>query len=100
MYKEGKENIEADTLSRNPVLESFKSNENCLKMVNMVELNEIINDQQAIKKKMEKEKHISIEGGISYKFVRNKKIIYVSAKFGLKLILKVHNIMVILVEIK
>jgi len=46
IYAPGKENIEADSLSRNPVLENFENEEDVLKVVNMVTLEEIIMDQQ------------------------------------------------------
>lgn len=46
IYAPGKENIEADSLSRNPVLENFENEEDILKDVNMVTLEEIISEQQ------------------------------------------------------
>lgn len=43
-YAPGKDNIEADCLSRNPVLEPNEDTEEQLKIVNMIELNDIITD--------------------------------------------------------
>lgn len=45
-YNPGKLNDEADCSSRNPVLEPYKNAEDCLKIVNLIDLVDIKNDQQ------------------------------------------------------
>ena len=45
-YACGKDNIEADSLSKNPVLESFDNDEDVLKVVNLVTLKEVVEDQR------------------------------------------------------
>lgn len=45
-YCPGKYNMEADCLSRNPVLETNENNENNLRTVNIINIQEIINDQK------------------------------------------------------
>ena len=91
IYKKGKENIEADALSRNPILESFENEDDCLKLLNMIQLEKIVQDQTMIKNEIEKEKHIKKEGNINFKFMNDRKRIYVSEEFGLDLINKIHK---------
>lgn len=50
VYRAGKENVEADCLSRSPVLESFEG-EDHLRVVNLIERKEIEQDQKKIKTK-------------------------------------------------
>lgn len=45
-YIPGKENLEADCLSRNPVLESEDNNEELMKIVNLIKIEDIMTDQQ------------------------------------------------------
>lgn len=46
IYSPGKYNIEADSLSRNPVLEPNVNQEEVLKVVNFIKLKDIQNDQK------------------------------------------------------
>ena len=91
IYREGKSNIEADALSRNPVLEDFENKKDCLKYINMVQIDEIINDQRANRVEIEKSKNIYKDGAITYKKLNNRKRIYISEKFGLYLVKKIHR---------
>lgn len=91
IYKKGEDNIEADALSRNPVLEVFDNEEDCLKIVNIIKLEEIITDQKNITEEIGKSKKILRDGDISFKVLKNRKRIYVSKKFGSDLINKVHQ---------
>lgn len=45
-YSPGKDNLEADCLSRNPVLEANENEDEQLKIVNLIKLDNIIEDQQ------------------------------------------------------
>lgn len=45
-YSPGKENLEADCLSRNPVLESNENEDEQLKIVNLIKIEDIITDQE------------------------------------------------------
>lgn len=49
-YVPGKDNTEADCLSRNPVLEPETNTEETLKIVNLIKIEEIKLDQKKIKK--------------------------------------------------
>ena len=46
VYSPGKDNLEADALSRNPVLESFENEEDVLKVVNLITLQDLTQDQE------------------------------------------------------
>lgn len=89
-YAPGKTNQEADALSRNPVLESFESTDEILKITNLVSMIDLKNDQ-----------HNSIDtlrpqasyqrGELLYKNVRGSPRILVSHEFAQSLISKVHQ---------
>ncbi|KAK9886419.1 hypothetical protein WA026_016698 [Henosepilachna vigintioctopunctata] len=87
-YIPGKNNTEADSLSRNPVLEENDNEEEVLKMVNHIKLEDIKADQQ----KIEKEKHKLIErNGILYKKIRNREKIILTEESSITLIKEVHT---------
>lgn len=48
IYSPGKYNLEADSLSRNPVLEPIENEKEALKIVNHVNLEDIIHDRKKI----------------------------------------------------
>ncbi|XP_050523377.1 dynein regulatory complex subunit 7-like [Daktulosphaira vitifoliae] len=91
IYAPGKENIEADSLSRNPVLENFENEEDILKVVNMVTLEEIISDQQKNAIEIKDSKRVFEKGNIKFKYLKNRQRIYISQEFGLLLIKKIHE---------
>lgn len=64
-YNPGKSNQEADCLSRNPVLEPHENADDCLKVVNLITLQDIKNDQN---NNPEVEKNTN-------KFIKKKKFI-------------------------
>lgn len=88
VYNPGKENIEADCLSRNPVLESHESpdNESVIKTANTLQIEEIIENQKLIK--MDKSGEIKNE--IIYKLINKKKKIWITEEFGVSIIKKIH----------
>ena len=91
VYAKGTDNIEADALSRNPVLESFEGEEDVLKVVNLVTLDDIVEDQLSNKEEIEKEKRVTRKGNICFKNLRNRQRVFVSTEFGQWLIKKVHE---------
>jgi len=87
IYVPGKNNTEADCLSRNPVLESnIEEEEDLLKTVNFIEIDEIKLDQMNnILLQRKKEKLIK-KNGIYYKKVKKREKIILSEKFSIDLI--------------
>lgn len=66
-YVPGKDNTEADCLSRNPVLESETNQEDILKTVNLIEIKEIKLDQKKTKQWNTKKDKVIDKDGIIYK---------------------------------
>lgn len=89
-YNPGKSNQEADCLSRNPVLEAYENNDDLLKVVNLISLEEIKNDQYTnLHLQKEKNKFI-LENGIYYKKNKRRKKIIISEERCKTLIKDVH----------
>jgi len=87
----GKKNIEADCLSRNPVLEPETNNEETLRIVNLMKIEEIELDQRE-NKEIERLKNKTMKkDGILYKIIKNKKKIILSEKASVKLIKEIHS---------
>lgn len=90
-YIPGKENLEADCLSRNPVLEPEDNKEEILKIVNLIQIEEIMTDQEK-NEAIEKNKEILIhKNKIYYKKIKKQEKIILSEEFSKKLIKQVHE---------
>lgn len=70
--------MEADALSRNPILENFKNEEYILKVVNIVTLEEILQNQKSNIKEIRNSKKIMQKGNITFKNIKEKQRIFVS----------------------
>ena len=90
IYASGKDNVEADSLSRNPVLENFENDEDVLKVVNILKLQDIADDQEEIKETIRESRNIIKKGNIYYKKLRKRHRIFVSPQLGRRLIEKMH----------
>ena len=90
-YYPGKNNTEADCLSRNPVLEIYENNDDDLKTVNLIDILDIKNDQ-AENHHLKKGNNLVLEDGIYYKKIgkKNKKIV-LSEEYSKIIIRKVHD---------
>ena len=90
-YYPGKNNTEADCLSRNPVLEIYENNDDYLKTVNLIDILDIKNDQ-AENHHLKKGNNLVLEDGIYYKKIgkKNKKIV-LSEEYSKIIIRKVHD---------
>lgn len=89
IYNPGKNNLEADCLSRNPVLEedSKEDEESIIKIVNFLNLEEIINNQ----KQLELDNNYETKNDIIYKTLNNRKKIWLTEEFGIALIKNIHT---------
>lgn len=91
-YAPGKENIEADCLSRNPVLDTSENSDEQLKIVNLIKLNDIITDQKNNDDiQNNKSKYISRHNNVYYKKIRKREKIILTEDFSQKLIKDVHE---------
>lgn len=90
-YAAGKDNVEADSLSRNPVLESFENDDDVLKVVNLVTLERIIDDQEANQREIKASKNTIKKNDVIYKCLKNDPRIFISTAFGRELIQKLHE---------
>lgn len=91
IYSSGKDNVEADALSRNPVLESFENDEDTLRVVNLVTFDEIVDDQKMNQDVINASRNVITRNSIWYKSLRNRQRIFVSEQFGRWLIQKIHD---------
>lgn len=92
IYNPGKKNVEADCLSRNPVLEPDKNTEDDpIKIVNLISLEDIIKDQEANALLGQENNKIIKINGIYYKKQREKEKIILTEEFSKRLIMKTHQ---------
>ena len=91
IYSQGNDNIEADSLSRNAVLDSFENEEDMLKVVNLITLETIVEDQLNHEATIRNSKKVIQEGNISYNLLNNRKRIFISQELGQELIETVHK---------
>lgn len=90
IYKKGKENVLADLLSRQPVLEYFE-NEDAISTVNLIELKEIINDQNKNIEELILAQNTEKSHNIIFKKLKGRRRIFVSTHFGIEIIRRVHD---------
>jgi hypothetical protein len=94
VYSPGKYNLEADCLSRNPVLEPLENQDECLTIVNLVKLKDIQHDQKE-NSDIKNNKHklnLRVKDTIYYKQMGKKEKIILSEEFSKKLIENIHYI--------
>lgn len=90
IYSPGKYNIEADCLSRNPVLDSHVNQQEVLKIVNFITLKDIHNDQEKNENiRLNKDKLI-LKDNIYFKKIGKKEKIILSEEFSKKIIENIH----------
>lgn len=90
-YTPGKQNLEADCLSRNPVLDENETVEEKLKIVNMINLEDIIIDQRKNEYIQQIKTKLINKNNIYYKKVNKYEKIILSEEFSKKIIKDVHN---------
>jgi hypothetical protein len=89
-YSPGRYNLEADCLSRNPVLEPYENMDEQLKVVNLIKIQDILRDQENNENIQNENKLIS-RHDVYYKKVRKKEKIILSEDFSLKFMKKIHE---------
>lgn len=90
-YAPGKENLEADCLSRNPVLEANQDKDEQLKIVNNITLNDIILDQEKNENIQNNKTKLISRDKIYYKKVRKREKIILSEQLSINLIKDIHE---------
>lgn len=90
-YIPGKDNAEADSLSRNPVLEPLENKEEILQLVNLITTKEIKKDQKENNTFQNTKRKLIEKDGVLYRKIRNKEKIILSEKLSLELIKEIHS---------
>lgn len=90
-YNPGQSNQEADCLSRNPVLEPNENTEDFLKVVNLINMQDIKKDQDTNLNVQDGKSKYILENNIYYKKNKKRKKIILSEPLSKTLIKKVHN---------
>ncbi|CAK1578777.1 unnamed protein product [Parnassius mnemosyne] len=90
-YAPGRENLEADCLSRNPVLNENEDIDEQLKIVNLVKLEDIITDQEKNKDIHDNKNNLTYKNNIYYKKVKKHEKIILSEDFSIKFIKNIHE---------
>lgn len=90
-YTPGKNNLEADCLSRNPVLEANKDVHEQLKIINLVTLNDILTDQENNEDIKKYKNKLIYKHNIYYKRVRKQEKILLSEELSVKFIKLIHE---------
>lgn len=86
----GKTNKEADCLSRNPVFNYDDNNDDNLRTVNIIKLEDIKSDQ-AQNQQIKENKTFTTENGIYYKKNKHKKQIVLSEEYSKIILKKIHE---------
>lgn len=90
-YAPGKQNTEADCLSRNPVLEANSDTDEQLKIVNMVKLSDIIIDQENNLDLQNNKLNLILKHKIYFKNIKKQEKIILSEDYSKKLIKYLHE---------
>lgn len=87
IYQPGKENVEADALSRNPVLEWFEEEEK-IRTTNLITRAELEEDQ---KSNEELDQRLLQKHKLLFKIKKGRKRVIVSESFGKEIIKRIHS---------
>lgn len=91
IYNPGKNNLEADCLSRNPVLETHENKGEELKVSNFIQLKDIAEDQEKNLDLQNNKDKLKRMNGLYYKKVKKKDKIILSENFSKELLKKIHE---------
>lgn len=90
-YAPGRQNLEADCLSRNPVLESNENADEQLKVVNFMKLDDILTDQYKNEEIQNNKSKLIVRDKIYFKKTKKKEKIVISEEFSIKLLKTIHK---------
>lgn len=90
-YAPGKDNVEADCLSRNPVLNADVDTDEQLKIVNMIKLSDILTDQENNEEIQKNKSKLISKHNVYYKKVQKREKIILTEDFSKNLIKDVHE---------
>lgn len=90
-YSPGKYNLEADCLSRNPVLEPHENMDEQLKVVNIITLNDILEDQDKNEDIKKQKNKLITKHNVYYKKIKRKEKIILTEDFSIKILKDVHE---------
>lgn len=90
-YAPGKNNLEADCLSRNPVLEPDENMDEQLKIVNLIKLKDILEDQDKNEDIQRRKDRLISKHDVYYKKVKKKEKIILSERFSTDFIKNIHE---------
>lgn len=88
VYNPGKDNVEADCLSRNPVLNPHENEDynSVIKTSNVLSLHDIKEDQKSLRL----DNKCITKNDVTYKVLNNREKIWITEDFGKSLIKKIH----------
>lgn len=89
-YSPGKYNIEADCLSRNPVLEPNENQDEQLKIVNTITLEDILKDQEKNENIQSQKNKLITKNNVYYKKLKKTEKIIISERFSIQFMKDVH----------
>jgi len=81
VYRPGRDNQEADCLSRNPVLQTQENEEEKLRIVNLIKIEEILQDQKDNKNLTNKKDDTIFENSLHYKQEKKRRKLYYQKNF-------------------
>lgn len=90
-YAPGKNNLEADCLSRNPVLEADENKDEQLKVVNLIALEDILTDQKNNEEIKYKKNRLIEKQNVYLKRIKNREKIILSEQFSIRLLKTIHE---------
>lgn len=90
-YAPGTQNLEADCLSRNPVLDASENQEERLHIVNLIKLEDILSDQNRNIEVQRYKTNLIEKNKIYLKKIRKKEKIILTEDFSIELIKKLHE---------
>lgn len=91
IYRPGKNNLEADCLSRNPVLEPQENEKDILKVTNLIKIEDILKDQIKNKDIQHNTNKLIFKNNLYYKKIRKKQKIILTEKLCKTLIEDTHK---------